>query len=56
MTKPPHLEIMGGLMKKFLAYASGGNIIDDPVLAKFTELLFNQVGAHFLERKNGRPH
>ena len=36
-------------MKEFLAYTSGGNIIDKPVLAKFTELLFYQVGALFSE-------
>ena len=37
----------------------GGNIIDWPVILWFdsiTELLFNQIGAHFSERKYCQPH
>lgn len=42
----------------FLAYTSGGNIIDQPDLAQFdtfTKRPFNHVGAHFSEKTYCQP-
>ena len=45
--------------KDFLANTNEGNVIDELVLAKFnsiTELLLNQGGVYFSEKKYGHPH
>ena len=57
MTNPPRLQIMA-LSNVKTCFHTEGNIIDLPVILQFdsiTELLFNQVVAHFSDRKYCQP-
>ena len=54
-------SINNGVVERedFLAYTSGGNIIDEPDLAQFdtfTKRPFNQVATHFSEKTYCQPH